>query len=33
MIERLSPGPRLEMFGRRAVPGWVVFGNEILEML
>lgn len=32
-IEKLSPGPRLEMFGRRAVPGWMVFGNEITEML
>lgn len=32
-IERLSPGPRLELFGRRSVPGWMVFGNEILDML
>jgi len=27
-IERLSPGPYLEMFGRRAIDGWTVFGNE-----
>jgi N6-adenosine-specific RNA methylase IME4 len=33
MVEKLSPGPRLEMFGRRSIPGWTVFGNEILEML
>jgi N6-adenosine-specific RNA methylase IME4 len=30
LIERVSPGPYLELFGRRAVHGgWVVFGNEI----
>jgi N6-adenosine-specific RNA methylase IME4 len=28
-IERLLPGPYLELFGRRAVPGWTVWGNEI----
>ena len=28
-IERLSPGPYLELFARRAAPGWTVFGNEI----
>lgn len=32
-IENMSPGPRLEMFGRCDVPGWTVFGNEITEML
>lgn len=32
-IERLSPGPRLEMFGRRPIKGWVVFGNQIIEEL
>jgi N6-adenosine-specific RNA methylase IME4 len=26
--ERVSPGPRLEMFARRARPGWDVWGNE-----
>jgi N6-adenosine-specific RNA methylase IME4 len=29
MIERASPGPYLELFGRRAVPGWDVWGNEV----
>lgn len=28
MIERVSLGPRLEMFARRPVPGWDVWGNE-----
>lgn len=28
-IERLSPGPRLELFGRHPQPGWVVVGDEI----
>lgn len=27
-FERVSPGPRLEMFARRARSGWVVWGNE-----
>jgi N6-adenosine-specific RNA methylase IME4 len=29
LVERVSPGPYLELFGRRAVPGWTVFGNDI----
>src|SRR5262249_40323063 len=29
LIERWSPEPRLELFGRRAVPGRTVFGNEV----
>jgi N6-adenosine-specific RNA methylase IME4 len=29
MIERASPGPRLELFGRRVAQGWTVWGNEI----
>jgi N6-adenosine-specific RNA methylase IME4 len=32
-IERLSPGPFLELFGRRAIPGWVVFGNQVIQEL
>ena len=28
-IERLYPGPYLELFGRKAVPSWTVWGNEI----
>jgi len=31
LIERVSPGPYLELFGRRVVPGWTVFGNQIEE--
>lgn len=30
-IERLSPGPYLELFGRSPMPGWVVFGNQIMS--
>ena len=29
MIEQASPGPFLELFGRRTVPGWTVFGNQV----
>lgn len=29
LIEKASPGPRLELFGRRPAPGWAVWGNEI----
>jgi len=29
MIERASPGPYVELFGRRAVEGWAVWGNEV----
>jgi len=28
-IERLIPGPYLELYGRKPVPGWTVWGNEI----
>lgn len=28
MIERVSPGPRLEMFARQPAAGWDVWGNE-----
>ena len=28
-IEKVSPGPRLELFGRRAVPGWTVWGDQV----
>lgn len=28
-IERLYPGPFLELYGRRPVAGWSVWGNEI----
>lgn len=29
VIERVSPGPYLELFARRHRPGWDVWGNEI----
>ncbi len=29
LIERTSPGPYLELFGRKTSPGWVTFGNQI----
>ena len=29
IAERVSPGPRLELFARRARPGWLVWGNEV----
>lgn len=29
MIERASPGPYLELFGRRTAPGWTVYGDQV----
>lgn len=29
MAELVSPGPYLEMFARRPVPGWTLWGNEV----
>lgn len=29
MVERASPGPYLELFGRMGVEGWTVMGNEV----
>ncbi|WP_083450397.1 MT-A70 family methyltransferase [Luteipulveratus mongoliensis] len=29
LIERISPGPYLELFARRPQPGWDAWGNEI----
>ena len=29
MIETVSPGPYLELFARRARPGWTCWGNEV----
>ena len=29
VIERVSPGPRLEVFARNERPGWSVWGNEV----
>jgi N6-adenosine-specific RNA methylase IME4 len=28
LVQKLSPGPYLELFGREFVDGWTVFGNE-----
>lgn len=33
VVEKLSPGPRLELFGRKVVPEWVVWGNQITRGL
>jgi len=33
MIERASPGPRLELFARKLSPGWYAWGHEIAETL
>jgi N6-adenosine-specific RNA methylase IME4 len=33
MVERASPGPRLELFGREVVDGWTVWGNQISRNL
>ena len=32
-IEKTSPGPYLELFGRQTRPGWTVWGNEIERTL
>jgi N6-adenosine-specific RNA methylase IME4 len=32
-IERASPGPYLELFGRKPVAGWTVYGNQIESRL
>ena len=29
VVEKISPGPYLELFGRCVVPGWMVWGNQI----
>lgn len=31
VIERVSPGPYLELFARRKQPGWSVWGNQIMS--
>lgn len=33
MVERNSPGPYLELFGRTTQPGWVIYGNQVSETL
>lgn len=29
LIEKVSPGPKLELFGRHPVDGWIVWGDQI----
>jgi len=29
IVERVSPGPYLELFARRKFPGWSVWGNQV----
>jgi N6-adenosine-specific RNA methylase IME4 len=29
LIERLAPGPYVELFARRKRPGWTCLGNEV----
>ena len=29
LVEQVGKAPRLELFGRRQAPGWVVWGNEV----
>lgn len=31
LVESVSPGPRLELFGPKSIAGWTVFGNQISE--
>lgn len=33
LIEKVSPAPRLELFGREAVDGWTVWGDDIAPTL
>ena len=31
IIERVSPGPYVELFARQATPGWAGWGNEVVS--
>jgi N6-adenosine-specific RNA methylase IME4 len=33
VVERVSPGPRLELFARRHAPGWASWGNGIVPSM
>ena len=33
MIESVSPGPYLEIFARRATPGWTVIGDQVQRIV
>jgi N6-adenosine-specific RNA methylase IME4 len=32
LVERVSPGPYLEMFARRRRPGWAAMGEQLVEL-
>lgn len=32
-VERVSPGPRIELFGRERIEGWSVWGNQVQDTL
>ncbi len=31
LVEKVSPGPYLELYGREQIPGWTVYGNQVSE--
>lgn len=33
IVQQVSPGPFLELFGREAIDGWTVFGNQVRAKL
>lgn len=33
IVESVSPGPYLELYGRETVPNWMVYGNEVSRTL
>lgn len=33
LVESVSPGPYLELYGRETVPNWIVYGNEVRRSL
>ena len=33
LLERAGPGPYLELFGRKEVPGWAVWGDQVARTL
>lgn len=33
LVESVSPGPYLELYGRETVPNWMVYGNEVAKTL
>jgi N6-adenosine-specific RNA methylase IME4 len=33
LVEKVSPGPYLELYGRHRIPGWVVYGNQVEDQV